>query len=416
MDEFEALLAENRGAVERFVRFRVCPDEAEDVLQETYLAAFRRFDRLRSRDCFKAWILGIAKNKCIDCYRSRREHLSLDELPESELPQEYISERSDVADTLERLPERDRQVLNLYYFEDLKQTEIAGMLRVPLGTVKSRLSTARGNFRKLYPNPPKEGEKVKKMPETMPEYRIIPDDRKPFRVRWEELMGWFVVPREGERLSWAMYDFPDRKRGEYVELEVGGRVEIHGVEGVIVKTREYDAMPCNRIDDTGYAERIFAAQLTDTHCRFLAESHRENGVTKLHTFLDGDEFLPNWGFGEDNCGNEIDIAPKGDIVRHGAEITAADKPFLLDVVGRFTVEINGRRYDTVCVIDVETYNDGVMSEQYLDKNGRTVLWRRFNRDGSGGRQWSELLPENETAAVNGRLYVHWYDCITDYIV
>ena len=89
-------------------------------------------------------------------------------------------------------------------------------------------------------------------------------------------------------------------------------------------------------------------------------------------------------------------------------------------MGRYTVTINGKIYDTVCVIDCYTYNDGVVSEQYLDRNGKTVLWRRFNRDDwhmdSYHKSWSELLPDNERLTVNGVTYVHWYDCITDYIL
>ena len=423
LDEFEALLEENRGAVERYVRYRVGSiADADDILQETFITAFSRFDRLRNRESFKAWLVTIAKNKCVDHYRKRRDEISLEEIAEPALVQSRygLAEQSDVMDTIDRLAGNDRQILLLYYFEEMKQSEIARRLAIPLGTVKSRLNTARRNFRELYPYPPKGEKMMKKMPEYMPDYRIIPNGKEPFDVTWEELMGWFIVPKQGEKLCWAMYDFPERKRGEYVELEVDGKAEIHGIEGVIVKSREYDAMPCNRIDETDYAERTFVAQLTDTHCRFLAESHAENGVTKLHTFLDADEFLPNWGFGEDNCGNETHIAPKGDIVRTGDEITAKDKTFLLDVTGSYTVEIGGRRYDTICVIDIETYNEGTMSEQYLDRNGRTVLWRRFNSDDwavkPGDKPWTERLKGNETVKVNGKTYVHWYDCITDYVL
>jgi len=60
-----------------------------------------------------------------------------------------------------------------------------------------------------------------------------------------------------------------------------------------------------------------------------------------------------------------------------------------------------------------------VTEQYLDVNGRTVLWRRFNRDNWAfcryGRLWSEMLPENDRLTVNGETYVHWYDCVSDYI-
>lgn len=167
-------------------------------------------------------------------------------------------------------------------------------------------------------------------------------------------------------------------------------------------------------------ERSFVAQLTDTHCRLLAESHTENGVKKYFTFLDGSDFLDNWGFGEENCGNDVHIAPKCDIIRNGNTLTAKNKEFLLDVTGRYTVTIAGKEYDTVCVTDCYTYIEGAMTEQFLDKNGKTVLWRRFNRDDWAfdkyGKKWTEMLPDNERLTVNGSTYVHWYDCITDYIL
>ncbi len=145
-----------------------------------------------------------------------------------------------------------------------------------------------------------------------------------------------------------------------------------------------------------------------------------DGVKRCYTFLDGESFLGNWGFGEDNCGNETNLSPKGDITRNGSVVTSVDKPFLLDIVGRYAVTIGGKCYDTVCVMDIETYDCGTASEQFLDKNGRTILWRRFNRDDWAieryGRLWSEQLPDNERLTINGVTYVHWYDCITDYIL
>jgi len=261
---------------------------------------------------------------------------------------------------------------------------------------------------------------MKKLPEFMPEYTITRLDKEPFSVKWEELMGWFIVPKLGEKLNWAIYDFPKRNRTEYDEMQVVGKAEIHGIEGVEITAKQYAPMDCNKTDNDKIAERTFIAQITDTHCRFLAESHISGGVKKCYTFLDGDEFIPNWGFGENNCGNEVNLSAKGDIIRNGSEITAADKPFLLDVVGRYEVKIGGKSYDTICVMDIETYDGGVVSEQYLDKNGRTILWRRFNRnDWAKNRykkNWTEILPDNECITVNGEVYVHWYDCITDYIL
>ena len=92
----------------------------------------------------------------------------------------------------------------------------------------------------------------------------------------------------------------------------------------------------------------------------------------------------------------------------------------MDVVGRYEVEIAGKKFDTILVMDVETFNDAVASETYIDKNGRTVLWRRFNRNDWAlkryGKPWTEMLPENERITINGETYVHWYDCVSDYIL
>lgn len=428
MTEFEILLNECKNAVDRFVWFKLSSKaDADDVLQDTYLTAFQKFDTLADKSHFKAWIISIARNKCNDYYRrnAKSVDVSIDELTEQPLTASrygYV-EQHDVYDTLESLSENDKQIINLFYIQGYNQSEISQRLNIPIGTVKSRLYTARNNFKRLYlPDTiyRKVDENMKKLPEIMPEYTITKLDKEPFSVKWEELMGWFIVPKLGEKLNWAIYDFPKRNRTEYDEMQVVGKAEIHGIEGVEIAVKQYTPMDCNKTDNDKIAERTFIAQLTDTHCRFLAESHISGGVKKCYTFLDGDEFIPNWGFGENNCGNEVNLSVKGDIIRNGSEITAADKPFLLDVVGRYEVKIGGKSYDTICVMDIETYDGGVVSEQYLDKNGRTILWRRFNRNDWAKdrykKNWTEILPENERITVNGEVYVHWYNCITDYIL
>ncbi len=428
MTEFEILLNECKNAVERFVWFKLSSKaDADDILQETYLTAFRKFDTLADKSNFKAWMISIARNKCNDYYRRKAKSVdvSIDELAEQPLTASrygYV-EQHDVYDTLESLSENDKQIIDLFYIQGYNQSEISQRLNIPIGTVKSRLYTARNNFKRLYlPDTiyRKVDENMKKLPEIMPEYTITKLDKEPFSVKWEELMGWFIVPKLGEKLNWAIYDFPKRNRTEYDEMQVVGKAAIHGIEGVEITAKQYAPMDCNKTDNDKIAERTFIAQLTDTHCRFLAESHISGGVKKCYTFLDGDEFIPNWGFGENNCGNEVNLSAKGDIIRNGSEITATDKPFLLDIVGRYKVKIGGKVYDTICVMDIETYDGGVVSEQYLDKNGRTILWRRFNRNDWAKdrykKNWTEILPDNEHITVNGEVYVHWYDCITDYLL
>lgn len=423
MDEFERMLSAVRVSVERFVRFRLpSRADADDVLQEIYLAAYQKLPQLKNKDSFKAWILSIARNKCNDYFRQKaaRFEIPIDDLTVRELSdgRHGISEVYTVRETLNSLVEKDKQILYLYYWKEIPQSEIAKQLGIPVGTVKSRLHTAKQNFKKQYPYPTgilKGEHRMKKLPEFIPEYKIEAGNETPFAVKWEELMGWFLVPKPGEKLSWGMYDIPSRRRSHVYDMKVTGKAKVHGIEGVELTARE-----AFYSDKSEVINRTFVAQLTDTHCRYLAAIRTDGNVRNYITFLDGDEFMPAWGFGEDNCGHETNLSPKGDIRREGTVITSADRNFLLDITGRYTVTIGGKSYDTVCAMDIEAHDCNVVSEQFLDKNGRTILWRRFNRDDWAldhyKKKWSEQLPENERLTINGTTYVHWYDCITDYIL
>lgn len=429
MEEFEQLLDGVRMNVERFVRYRLPSQaDAEDVLQEVYLSAYRKFPQLKNIESFKPWIFSIARNKCSDYFRTKaaQMEISIEELSEKELSvgRRGISVVETVRETLDLLGDKDKQILYLYFWKELPQAEIARLLEIPIGTVKSRLFGAKQHFKNKYPYHTEKGKgetKMEKLPEYIPQYRIEPLGAAAFCVRWEELQGWMIVPRVGEKLTWGLYDAPEGKRTEYTEMEVIGRAEVHGIEGVEIVAVQYDSEDYYRTGALDRVERRFVAQLTDTHTRYLAETHMENGVRKCYTFLDGEAFLNNWGFGEDNCGNEVDLRPKGMLRRQGNTITGTTPKETVDVVGHYRVTIGGKSYDTICVMDVCCFNDDVASEQYIDANGRTILWRRFNRDDwaidrFGGRRWSEQLPDNERLSINGETYVHWYDCISDYIL
>ena len=446
VSEFEKLLGQVRISVERFVRYKIADRaDAEDVLQEVYMAAYQKFAQLKNPDSFKAWILSIARNKCNDYFRAKAAclEISMEDLTElrEEEGRQGKCDFAFVRENVEALQDKDKEILILYFWKELPQAEIASRLGIPLGTVKSRLYTAKERFREQYEASRKAGKRsgvavasrkslpdemdrlekekgwknMKKLPEYMPEYKIEKTDKEPFAVKWEELMGWFLVPKLGERISWGMYDQPSGKCDHVYDMEVIGRAKVHGIEGVELTARE--ASYSNKKE---VINRTFVAQLTDTHCRYLASIRNDNGVRNFITFLDGEEFMECWGYGEDNVGNETDLAPKGIIRREGNVVTTPGKDFVLDVVGRYNVTIAGKTYDTVCVLDISTYNNGVVSEQFLDQNGRTILWRRFNRDDwhiehYGGKPWSEQLPENDRLIVDGVTYVQWYDCITDYI-
>ena len=427
MTEFEEQLQENLAALTRYVRFKVSnPHDAEDIIQDVCFTAARKYDSLKNPSSFKAWFIGIAKYKCSEYYKRkvRNMNISLDSLSESALriSRLGIVEQNVVQNTLDALGDKEKQILYLYFFKNAPQEDISKQLKIPIGTVKSRLYYAKQKFKEHYPlKILSKGETImNKLPESIPAYEIKKSCLAPFSVKWEELQGWMLIPRVGEKLTWGLYDARSGKRSEYTEMKAIGKAEVHGIEGVEISAIQYDTEDYYRTGAIDKMERRFVAQLTDTHCRYLAESHVENGVRKLYTFLDGDDFINNWGFGEDNCGNEVHLSAKNLLKRTDNEIIGHTDKETVDIVGRYTVMINGKSYDTVCVMDVQCFNDKVASEQYLDKNGRTILWRRFNKNDWAnqryGKLWTEMLPENERLIINGETYVHWYDCITDYIL
>ena len=421
MENFEELLYQVRGAVERFVFYRLPSRfDAEDVLQEVFLTAQVKFGDLRDKNAFRAWILTIAKHKCVEYFRAKAKAMDipLDEVEEHRLAYGWrgIGDENPTMETLEVLAEKDKQILYLYFFQNMAQADIAKRLGLPLGTVKSRMHAAKEHFREKYPYPPGEkGESgMKKLPEILPEYRITPVEGEPFAVRHEELPGMMIVPRLGEKVTFGSYDFPERKRTDFYRLEVMGEIAVHGVRGVEIRSEFFEG-------EKKTEERRIFAQLTEEFCRYLGGMSVDGeGVRWVTTFLDED-FVQSYNIGEDNCGFSVERVPQGKIVAQGTGLKTAERGDVSDIVGRFTLEMGGKIYDTVRLIDLQQSGESFMlAEYYLDRNGRTVLWRRFNRDDwkmeRYGQRWTEKLPENERLTVNGEVYVHWYDCICDSIL
>ena len=121
---------------------------AEDATQETFAAVWRSARSFRAeRGTASAWLFTVARNAIIDRARQRAEPPAdiADEASREAGPEE-IAEESWVAwrvhAALERLPERERVVLELAYWSGLSQSEIASYLNVPLGTVKTRTRAA----------------------------------------------------------------------------------------------------------------------------------------------------------------------------------------------------------------------------------------------------------------------------------
>lgn len=127
--------------------------DAEDAAQEAFVRAFTRLSEFRGESAFFSWLYRIVINVCGESMRRRsRTEVQLD--PEMHDDSGGESERADdrihVNSVLSGLPEHLRTILVLREIDDLSYEEIAGILSIPVGTVRSRLSAAREAFRRAY--------------------------------------------------------------------------------------------------------------------------------------------------------------------------------------------------------------------------------------------------------------------------
>ena len=123
--------------------------EAEDVSQEAFLKAFREIHRLRDDKAFSGFLYRICVRLCMDRLRLKRaEPTEFDTIQPHEGPN--VENRVVIEKLLNSLPAELRTTLVLREMEQLSYDEIAGAMRVPIGTVRSRLHTARERFRKLW--------------------------------------------------------------------------------------------------------------------------------------------------------------------------------------------------------------------------------------------------------------------------
>ena len=130
------------------------PREAEDVAQEAFIKAFRQIDNFRGDAGFYAWLYRIVVNLCLD--RMRRKSASSEmPLEEGLLPciaahSPDVDRRMAVEQILDTLTPPMRAALVLREVEGMEYAEIAVVLQIPVGTVRSRLNTAREQFRRRW--------------------------------------------------------------------------------------------------------------------------------------------------------------------------------------------------------------------------------------------------------------------------
>ena len=135
-------LYQRHGAEVLHYLARRCPvDAAHDLLQETFLQVVRQSERLDGVTMPRAWLFGIARNILARHYRQRSES-AIEISPEAAAPVAEDARLPAMREAIAALPPELRETLELRIEQELSYEEIAGVLEVPVGTVRSRLHHA----------------------------------------------------------------------------------------------------------------------------------------------------------------------------------------------------------------------------------------------------------------------------------
>ncbi|GAB3660524.1 RNA polymerase sigma factor RpoE [Actinocorallia lasiicapitis] len=148
LEAYGALVARFTAPAHRLAALLGAGPDTDDVVQEAFVKAHAALDRFRAGAAFRPWLLRIVANETKNTIRSRgrREGLALRVPSPTRAPDDPEGEilaaerRSALLAEIEKLPERERQVLICRYFLDLNEAETAEVLSCPRGSVKSRTS------------------------------------------------------------------------------------------------------------------------------------------------------------------------------------------------------------------------------------------------------------------------------------
>ncbi|MBQ9121657.1 MAG: sigma-70 family RNA polymerase sigma factor [Clostridia bacterium] len=410
---FEDLLARHRTVIERYVHYRMPGRfDAEDVIQETYMAAYEGFGRLQDPALFKPWLLSIAKNQVNSWYRKkyRVEYVSLDAL----LDASDVGNEMDVCtfhDTLSRLPEHLAEILRRI-LDGYRQEQIAEQLGIPLGTVKSRLHEARRQFRAayfpdIYTKERGKGIMTKKdylhgFPVEIPLLKVEKRDMPFPSIRCEEEA--FIIPRLGMHNAEGTYRLG--RLALVSNCYVPKRARIHEVEGVKICRDTYNL----RADHLYKNEAVWFTQLTDEYIRNLAslrfdEEEDTDYPTSINTFLE----------------ESYDVCVNGNDRIHGTPIQILENPAIeakdglrgeLNVrytQGVYEVQIGKRAFEAIKIICASNHALTV-TETFIDLNGRMLWMNWYESDCSltysenYGAETLAGIQKNPTLIFNETLY------------
>ena len=271
-------------------------------------------------------------------------------------------------------------------------------------------------------NAPEVGSAEQPFPTTRPEIVVTPTDAAPFVLDDRRMPGFAIEATVGAANWMGWYDPPDWQLTSASYMKTARPAKVHGIECLEFQGLDWEASECRWKEGPTHF-----ARLTDETFEWLAFVQIRKGERILRTFLD-DGFDQNW------------VAVPRRLEDTGRLVCSTDGtytfeplPSELDQIrvgaGMFNVCVGDRRYE--CLRDIHilraslakgaaSLERGMLAESFYTRTGEQVLFRRYNgrrwqteKRAPHATPWDERLPGNAHLVINGAMFVHWYDCLTD---
>jgi len=137
--------------------YKICGDQemAKDAVQDSWMKSTKTLRRLKDPRAFKSWIYRLVRWRTTDLIRQKVSRKELDETDldaqvETITPETSSDDTTELNNAINQLPPIEKQMIHLFYLDEMKLTEISAVLEIPKGTVKSRLNRARNLLKQKF--------------------------------------------------------------------------------------------------------------------------------------------------------------------------------------------------------------------------------------------------------------------------
>ena len=150
---FAVLVEQHQPAIRRFFLHQTMGDEmlSDDLAQETFIKLYYSIKQFKGLSHFSTWLYRIAYNVFQDYLRRNKATESSDSIPEGATTP-HSDTQMDINRAMQQLNPTERAAITLYYIEDRKVEDVASILQLPVGTIKSHLSRGRNKLAEFLKN------------------------------------------------------------------------------------------------------------------------------------------------------------------------------------------------------------------------------------------------------------------------